>query len=135
MLGIAKDLLKNGKRYKRQDDQVACRFTYVNLNRAITDHVPFFELMDLIADGRRIVHPRLSEYDLGDFCTKHIDTIPGVIEAVSVRFDSGPSRLIVDDLLVREGEGIVVRFNPKQLHEVLPIEVGTRVVLIFWLGE
>lgn len=80
------------------------------------------------------MHPRLSEYVVGDYCTEHVDTIPDVVESVSVRFDGGLNRLVIGGRLMEEGLGKVVRFDPKLPHEVLPVLSDSRIVLIFWLG-
>ena len=134
MLSLAIELLRKGRRYKQQDGTPSCCFTYVNLKRENSTHQEFFALIDRIADGKPVLHPRLSEYSVGDYCSTHVDTIPGITEAVSVRFDDGLNRLVVDGRLMDEGHGRVVRFDPHLQHEVLPITAGRRIVLIFWLG-
>lgn len=134
MLKLAIELLQKGRRYKQQDGVPSCCFTYVNLKREVPEHREFFALIDQIANQKPVLHPRLSEYAVGDYCAEHIDTIPDITEAVSVRFDSGLNRLVIGGWLVEEGNGKVVRFDPKLRHEVLPILSDSRIVLIFWLG-
>lgn len=136
MLAEAKRLLEHSKRYDRQGES-ACRFNYVNLKRSNPAHTVFFTLIDQIANTLHLkpIYPRLSEYVVGDFCEEHVDTIPGIRKAVSVRFDEGKSHLRVGAQFLEEGLGRINVFNPKTPHEVIPITSGNRIVLVFWLTD
>jgi len=136
MLSTALECLsKGGKRHERVNEY-ACSFTYVTLNRAIVDHNEFFALIDDIASSLKLepVHARLSLYSAGDYCAKHVDTIPNVKYAVSIRLDIGTPKLVVGDRTLSEGGHQAIIFNPHIEHEVLAcLPDEQRVVLNFWL--
>lgn len=128
-------LLKDGKRHERTGEY-ACSFTYVTLKRSVDGHKPFFSLVDDIASSLKLdaVHARLSLYKAGDYCAKHVDTIPDIKYAVSVRLDTGEPKLVVGDRTLMEGDSQAMIFNPHIEHEVLVCLPGERrVVLNFWL--
>lgn len=135
LLEKAQQLLLSSKRQVKNNEIIQTSYSFVALKRENLEHADFFELIDSIADAYRlaIVYPRLSEYVVGDFISEHSDTIPLAKKAVSIRLDEGSSRLIIAGQLIPEGDDKAVIFDPSLKHEVLPIEIGARIVILFWL--
>lgn len=127
--------LRDGSQRLVRSGEVGYAFNYVLLDRNRRDHRLFYVEIDRVLElyaGKKEVHARLSYYREGDSIGSHLDEL-GAYCAMSIRLDGGESRLKVNGVVVNEGGGVINCIGSRSWHEVLPVGVGGRIVLLFWL--
>lgn len=137
---LAVKLLQHSKRYAQTLPSGFCQFDYVNLKEDVEEHQPLLELIRKVANDSRLNYrfPRLTKYRAGDFCNKHVDTIPHAVRTCVIRLNYGTPLLRYNLGSIQyeptETPGVPISFSSALPHEVLPVPPNEeRIVLNFWL--